>query len=156
MAIAPSVVKAPESKSTTSGRGTTRFLRHDHVFGVYGVVAPGAGHTLAGLKTGYAFAQFYDRAGAGITQRHGLVQAVEGGFDGAQQPLTAGFVQHLFDQVRAGARLAQDGLAGELDQHTFGAGRDQGGGVAHQQHAGFGGRYGHLYHLGEAVTHVLQ
>ena len=108
-------------------QGCQQVARHQGIFGMHGVIAAGAGHPLPDMKTVHIRTQRFDHPGRGITQRQGFIQAVEGGFDRAQQTFAAGFVQHLAHQVGAGAGLAQQGFFGKFDHRTFGAGRNQRG-----------------------------
>ena len=131
-------------------------MRHGDILRMYGITTAGAGHTLPDLKALHTFTQLHDRAGAGITYRNRLVQAFKGRFDGTEQAVTAGFVHHLFEQIRPRKGFPQQGFTGELGQHTLGAGGDQRGGILHQHHTRFRGRHGNFHHLYETIAHVLQ
>jgi hypothetical protein len=130
--------------------------RHDAVVGVHGVAAARAGGTLPGLETLHPLAQCDDRPGRGVTQRHGLVEPVEGRFQRRQQPFAAGLVDHLAHQVRAGAGFPQQGFTGEFDHHALRAGRDERSRRADQGRAGLWAGDGHLGDQSLAGAQILQ
>ena len=97
-------------------------LRHQRIFRVDSESAPGAGNAVAGLETLQTGTNFHDRSGAGITQGHRLVEAIECRIQRGEDAFTEGFVDHLFCKVGTGTRFLQQVLLAKLHQHPFGPG----------------------------------
>ena len=155
-AIAPRVVKAPDSKSTVIGQVRQQVLRDEGVLGMHGIAPAGAGDPVADLEALHTGADGDDRAGGGIAQRHGLVEAVEGGFDGGQQAFAAGLIEHLAHQVGPRAGFADQAFFGEFDQHALGTGGDERGGGVNQRGARSHDGNRHIGDDGLSVLEILQ
>ncbi len=121
-----------------------------------GVTPAGTGHTLADLESIHSRTQVDNRPGGRISKRHGLVEAVEGGLKRGNHAIPFHFVEHLPEQVGAGAGLADQGFFGKLDQHPFGAGRNERSGHPHQSLTGARRGDRDLGDEGLSIAHVLK
>lgn len=103
-----------------------QILRHAHHLGVLAV----ANQAVADRKASDAAADLGQHADVAVTQRQRLIQLALHRLQCAGQAIGAHLVQHQAHLVRLLARLIQPVGVAELDQHAFGACRDQrGGGV---------------------------
>ena len=91
-----------------------------------------------------------------VAHRQRLIELVAYRCDGRHQPVGADLVEHHAHLVGLLARLVDQPRLAEIDQHAFGAGRDQRARGANEQLAMAGARAGHICNLGGAVFQVLQ
>ena len=116
----------------------------------------GAGHPLTHFEALQVFSKRYDRARGRIAQRHRLIEAIEGGLGGVDQPFPARLLDDLFDEIRTGTGLAHQTLFGELDNHALGSRGDQAGLHFDKGLPLMRDRHGHVFHDGFPGFHVLK
>ena len=138
------------------GQRDKQVARHDGILGVDSESAASAGHTLSNLEALHVLTQPEDGARRGITQRHRLVEAAEGGLQRGDDAFALGLVEHLLDQVGTRAGLAEIAFFRELNDHALGARGHEAGRRFDKGHPRARSRDGHVHDGGSAVLHILE
>ena len=94
-----------------------------------------ARYPLPDLEVCYARTEFDDRARVTVSQRHGLIEPCKDCFQCWEQSVGTDFVEHLLDSIWLLTRFGNQTCPAELDQHAFGAGRDETGTGSNQNMA---------------------
>ncbi len=113
------------------GNPRDQVARHVVVVGVVRVAGAGAGDAIADAVLGDLLAHLDHHAGARVAERDRRIELALHLLEGVAHALLARRVDHLAHQVRPRARLREQALAREVDDHLLGAGRDE---RAHRPH----------------------
>ncbi len=131
-------------------------MRNQVDLGVISNLCAGASHALSHGESRDAFADCDDAADAAIAERVGLIELVEDGAPGCDEPIATDSLDDLPDQIGSFARLSQQRLARQVHGHPLRSYRHERGRGLHEDASGLDSRCRHIGNLQLPCTIRLQ